>query len=310
MKNVPMKAVAVLSVVASASVTWAAPAAYQTAVMANSPSVYYRFNESNITAGTSTSPATTAADSSGNGYVGNYVGASNPTTVAGYGTDSDNAVTFNGSNQFVQSTDKAFGNSILNSSYEFLFKANAGITSGQPVLFGTANGTGSQQVQAAYIVFNSSAGGSTTPNSLRFYIRTTQNTSGYLNQFAFSAPTLYDGNFHDLLLTYDNGTPGVANSARYTAYIDGTVAYTATATGMSGTVTNFDYYPAFAANDYRTNNGGSFAPVTLDEAALYSTVLTSADALSHAQAAGVPEPASAGLLFGTLCLVGRRRRAR
>lgn len=295
-----------------AAMASAAPSAYQTAVLANSPAVFYRFNEANIVAGTSTAPASTATDYSGNGFLGNYVSnatptPSNPVRVAGAGIGSDNAVSFDGTSQYVQVTDKALGNSMLNASYEFVFKANAGITTGQPVLYGEANGTGTQQVQANYIVLNSNAAGTTTANSVRFYIRTTANSAGFLNQFAFSAPTLYDGNYHDLVITYNNGTAGVAGSATFNAYIDGASVSSQTGTGMNGAVTNFDYYPALAGNDFRSNNGGSYAPVTFDEAAIYSSVLSASDVLLHAQAAGVPEPTAMSLL-GLTAIVGLKRR--
>jgi Concanavalin A-like lectin/glucanases superfamily len=73
---------------------------YSDAVLADSPLLYWRLNE--VTPGTGS-----AADSSGNGRNGTYVGS--PTGVAGLViNDTDLAVQFNGSSQWVTSTYNPF----------------------------------------------------------------------------------------------------------------------------------------------------------------------------------------------------------
>lgn len=226
--------------------------------------------------------------------------------VAGVGTGSDNAVSFNGTTQYVDSPLNNFSTLIANSSYEFVFKTNAGFSTATPyVIFGSANLNSTANISVS---LNSNASGTTTANNIRLFLR---QDNGLSSGFAFVNATLLDGNYHDLLFTYSASPRTVA------AYVDG-VAQTLTAQNANapgiGTTSAFVNDPDFGAN----NNRGTalqFSPVTMDEAALYTTALTSAQALANATAAGtaaaapVPEPATLGALaVAASALVLRRRR--
>ena len=99
----------------------------------------------------------------------------------------------------------------------------------------------------------------------------------------------------------------------FAAYVDG-VAQTMTFTQVNGTIepagfSDFDLPAAFAARNVRGTGTDPFtreANVTLDEVALYGSVLTPAQVASNA--AAVPEPAALSLFAAAGLTLLRRRR--
>jgi hypothetical protein len=287
-----------LGLLMCASVAGAAPISYQTAVLSNSPYAYYRLNEASGTA---------ADDASLNSRDGEYVGG--PTLgAAGAGPASDNATAFSGTGQNVTSANLAgFGSLLAKSSYEFVFKTS--VTNAQMGLGGVLN-TGS--VTAWEISLNRNVAGATSANGVRFFLRDDSNNAigaGFANAGVF------DGRFHHLLFTYDSAG-GATNEDRLKAYLDGVQqALTYGAAGGNsipgtGTFSPFNFATAFASRQNRATTDLRFNG-TLDEAALYDSTLTAADALAHATLI-TPEPAALTLL-ALSSLVGlvtsRRQRA-
>jgi hypothetical protein len=289
----------------------AAPTAYQSQVLSENPSVYCQFNDSGTTA--VDAAAGTTNDLTGNN--GTYVGS--PTEgVAGFGSPSDNAVQLNGSTQYVNSTDTAFGAAVTNSSYEFVFKVNPGYTPGTAGSVADLFGSGKSGAENIQITLgdNGANTGVTTANDIRFFVR---DTGGTNSSISFNNSSWANGSYHDLILTFSyNGTSDTIN-----AYLDG-VLQTQDASFLQAAGTHgfaaFTNDPAFGALD---NNGTQLtapqsgastgAPVTIDEAALYPYALTQAQvSANYGALTSVPEPASLGLVALAGVSLSRRSRSK
>ncbi len=294
-------ALTLLALVAAPCALSAATSDYATAVLANSPYAYYRLGESS---------GTPVADSSGNSHGGSYVNS--PTlSVAGDGAGGDAAVTFNGTNQRVL-TGLAGFNSLGHSSMEFVFgttTATANLT-----LVGTTNAGTST---AFSISTNSNtAGTQTLANSTRIFLRDDAGTSALSASFVSAA--LYSGSYNDLVITFDS-TLGVSGLKVYLNGAAVTLSTATTGTGISATsatstfANSFGFAPTLGANNNR-GTVASFVASTFDEAAFYTSILSSTDVFNHYLAlTAVPEP-STYALFGGLSVGAfafwRRRRAR
>lgn len=255
----------------------AAPAAYQTAVLNNNPYVYYRLGEAS---------GVTATDLSANGLNGTY--ANSPTLgVAGDNGSNggDTSVQFAGASgpgnstaatQWLDSTATGFGSLLGNASFEFVLKTT---TANIETIFGVFNNGSATGVQ---ITLNQNASGTATPlsNAVRVYLRDDGNNA---RGVCFTNSTLFDGNYHHLVVTYAGG-------GTIAAYVD-RVAQTLSAASPAGipgtgTFSNFAFDPMFAARNSRYP-GGSPGTVldqfngTLDEVALYPQVLSAAQVATH-----------------------------
>ncbi|MGB7158523.1 MAG: trypsin-like serine protease [Tepidisphaeraceae bacterium] len=293
-----------------AAAAQAAPVAYQTAVTANSPYAYYRLSDTS-------SPAVATV-----GANGTYTGT--PTfSQAGTGLASDDAVSFDGvstGNDALAANINTFGSQMAQSSYEFVFKVNAGFSSTTiQSLFGVFSKAAN--LPDVNIDLNSRGNDAlgALANTTRLFVRgNNADANGGASIAAhFTNASLYDGNYHHLVFTYDDAQTGVA---AFQAYVDG-VAQTMTFTQVNGSVepagfSDLDADGVFAGRNVRQNPLTTVdreANVTIDEAVLYGNdVLSLSEVQAHATAAGfvvVPEPGSLALAgIAGLGLLARRRK--
>jgi len=243
----------------------AAPAAFQTAVLANSPYLYYELGETS---------GTTATDSSGNSYNGTYTGGYTlGQSGDSAGGTSDDAVSFDGSTGYVLAPAGAegFGADLYNCSFEFVFKT----TSATPeVLAGDAQASG--KVTAQVELNENALGNATLANGVRFYIR---DSAGHVVGWSFVNATVFNGSYHHLVCTF-------AGPTTMAIYVDG-VAQTLTVSTTSGTISSADFGSfspnllTIGANDNHGTPYLAFFNGTIDEAALYPSALTAAQVTAH-----------------------------
>lgn len=308
--------------VALPALSHAAPLAFQTAALANNPYVYFQQND------TASGTGLSLVDSSGNGRNGVFQGA--PTTglpgLPGLDSPSDNAIKYTGpasgaATQYfgVSGTGptglRDFGAALGKSSFEFVVKVNSPATNALQSLFGVFNTGNSTAVEVTlHSAGNDALGANATKT--RLYIR---GDNGVGIGADFSDAKLYDGNYHHLVFTFDSSLvtgSGVTLAGGFAAYLDGiqeTMTLTQVASSPAGIPTNFNSFafdPTFLARNVRGALGSSAvarqADVTLDEAALYTTVLSPSDVAAHV--AALPEPSALCLLgFASVLVMNRRR---
>lgn len=252
----------------------AAPPAYEAAVLSDSPVLYYRFNEST---------GTTADDSSTNMWDGTYV-ASPTLGQAGAGTGSDNAVTLDGSSEYVAVTSTAdngavgasaaIGSMLTNISFEAVFSTT---TTSTDYLFGTAN-TGSTTNFG--LGFNENFGGQT-----RLFLRD-QDGVNILGEF--DIPDVFNGEYQHLIYTYD--ATGATDADRMKAYLNGEeVTLNFRVSGQPDNFINSEFPLLIGAN----NNRGAahrWFDGSIDELAIYDSILTASDAFDRFNALGIVVP--------------------
>jgi len=264
---------------------FAASSDYSAAVLTDNPYLFYRFGESS---------GDVATDTTGNAHDGSYVNGP-ALGAAGAGAGSDTAVAFtSASSQHVSSPMSTFGSLLDGMSLEFVLRTT---TAAQQSLFGAYN-TGSTTALEVTLNDNNIGSSGTLASGVRLYLR---DDSGLQIRTHFVNASLFDGNFHHLVYTYDSAI-GVA------AYLDGVAQTMVSAnTGTAVTFSDFGFTPVFAARNVR-GTLSQYADVTLDEVALYDGALSELQVGAHATF--IPEPGSASLMaLAGIALLARRRRS-
>jgi hypothetical protein len=233
--------------------------AYSSAVLADSPFLYWRLGES---------AGTTAADASGNGRTGTYHATGVTYSVAGgIAGDADTAVTFDGSAGEVHSTAAVVLAAFTVCTIEFWFKwAAAGAFACESSADASVN-TGA---------FWSILQGGTSPWQLLM--------TGGGNQRTGTFPQPSGGVWHHMVNVFNLGGDTLK------AYVDG-VAQTVTPAGTatSGNLGNF------TLNVGSRNQGASLRwNGQMDEFALYSSELSAARVTAHYRAGKLIEGARLG----------------
>jgi len=222
---------------------------YSGAILADAPNIYYRLGES---------AGTTARDSSGHGNNGTYSASGVTLGVAGaIVNDTDTAITLDGTTGFIQETSGAgVPTGFANRSVEAWFKTTSA-TDMPIVAYGTPGVA--NQYFGVYV------------NGTAIEVKT---GAGTTITFPGGA-SLANGAWHHLVVTYDSG----AIAGNLKVYIDGAnfgtqtpAALLTTTLDAAGLEVGKDETPAFF-------NG------SLDEVAIYSTVLATTQ-ISHHYKAG------------------------
>jgi RHS repeat-associated protein len=223
-----------------------ASSAYETAVLADSPSVYYRLGESS---------GTTASDDSGNGYDGTYAASGVTYGVAGaIENDTDTAVTFSGASvNGVTEAGSGLPSGHAARSVEAWFKTTGSF--GALVSYGNNSGSGSN----GWELYES---GSTTICMDANPDQVCATTPYVMNDGAWHyAAATYDGNVG--IVIYLDGQP--IGSGSLSAQPNTTVPDTGLKLGGDGA-------------------GGDKLVGSLDETAIYGSELTSSEIGAHWQA--------------------------
>lgn len=223
---------------------------YATAVLADSPQQYHKFNETGTTS--------TAVDSSGNRDNASYVGG-RTLGVAGAVCGGTTAVKLNGTSGYVSNTNTlpTLGNS---------FSVEAWVQTRGDGVIAMLDASGGGADRGFYVGRDGRAHFVTTTNS---------------GELAYvSSPTsVADDGWHHLVVT--------ATSTRMRIYVDGSqVASTTTSQGSGTTpLAMYGYAPMSAAVTSAPRS--NYFAGSLDEVAVYNTTLSASRVLAHYRA-GVP----------------------
>ena len=277
----------------------AANPTYQAMVQSYAPYFYYELGEAS---------GTNAYDASGHNFTGAYVNGANaapggPTLgVAGdnVGVSSDTAIGLTGSAlQYVLAPQaaEAFGALANSASYEFVYK-----TTDKTDAMSLSSEENSGSSMAVTMVINQNEPqkgpggvGTIDPNNVRFFVRST--TSGNSVTIAISNNAVCDGNYHDIVFTYNSANTGntsVANGSTTwvpnltcAIYFDGVLQTNGFQIAYSGgqppaplvafavpiVIGTETAHSATALADYFTG--------TIDEAVYYTNVLSPAQVLAN-----------------------------
>lgn len=224
---------------------------YESEVLADSPVLYYRLNEAS---------GSTVEDFSGSNRDAAYVNS--PTLGAtGATTDGDDAVTMNGTNQYVTVASSSAGDTALKAmtgSFSLECWVNPSSLSGNRGLFDRyAGGGGTTSVFLFYLV-------GATPT---FIIRNAANSDSTKS----AASGISTGVWTHLVATYDGSTSRI--------YINGTES----GTGLSTTFSSHNRTPILEIGRFVFSN--TYFAGTLDEVAVYPSALSSTRVLDHYNAA-------------------------
>jgi YD repeat-containing protein len=232
-----------------------ASSAYETAALADSPSLYYRLNESS---------GTTATDDSGNSVTGTYPASAITYSVTGaLNGDADTAITTTSGTSAVTASDSSLPSGASARTMEVWLK-----TTSNPA---STSGGGSYTILMLY--GNSSAAGQWA--GLYLFSATSLAFGDGTDTLYFTMPyAINDGTWHQLGVSFDGGST-------VRGLLDGQIVGQQSTSGSPNTVVGN------GANAFHYNldglSGSNALNASLDEAAVYPSALSAADLNAHWQ---------------------------
>jgi len=223
------------------------------AISANSPRIYYKLNETSTT-------TTAVTDSSGGNRSGVYRGTVTKGTAGACVRDTGTAVTFNGSTGYVNYGTTTQTTAAAGYSGAVWFKTTS--TRGGLLLGFGGSATGASTA-VDRVLYMTSAG------RLVFGINNT------VKNTITSTASYNDGAWHHAMVT--------AGPAGMRLYVDGALEASATTT-LTGSYSGFLRLGYDNVAPWPNAPASNFFNGSMDEAAVYLTVLTAADAANHAAA--------------------------
>jgi hypothetical protein len=251
---------------------------FEQEVLDDTPYAYWRFNEAS---------GSTANDDSGNNRDGVYNNSPTLGVTGMGGAGSDDAVGFDGSNDYMNSDISGFGSKMLNSTFEAVFMRKS---SSIGYLFGILNNANVTAVQF-----------SIDDNQSIFYLRDSDYTSTSEWKIPSSQLSIPRNEYVHLMIAIDG------DNSEVNIFLNGDLSASKALSG-DYTFSDFQYdFPVGGRNVRGTNQ--DFLNADIDEFALYDKALTQADAQRHYDAIFViPEPGtvSLGLVFLAVYLIRRK----
>jgi hypothetical protein len=256
MKRTRASVTVLLTTLTLSAAASAAPPAFQAAIQASNPVLYYKFNETSGTTATN-------AGSLGSTHDGTYNGA--PTlgvpTQAG-----DTGITFNGQNDFVESAGVAPASLTGNPSFtaETVVRIPFGATA---------------QFWPPFLHWGSGL----TGKEVYFSLQHNNNDivyAGFYNGGLRSVDTIALGRWHHIVMVRQGGGTDQVGT---TLFIDGV----SVATEADGDLPNNGTTPDVTATTFRVNRAVDFVRFftgSMDELALYDRALTNNEVVAHFQA--------------------------
>lgn len=231
---------------------------YSSEVLADSPLLYWRLGDAS---------GTTAADASGNGRTGTYNGTPTLGATSLLATDSNTAVQFDGTNDYVNRAASLMSAS-AQGSFEFWVKAS---TPGVDAVIMQATGGSAGS-------FTDVRASATVAGNIEVVV----NPSGS-GSVVLSFAGALDNAPHHIVITYNDSTDNVR------AYLDGSLA-DSDIHSVASSVLNISSVGVGA-----TASGSTFFAGVLDEVAIYSSELSSTRVSAH-YLAGAGTPANEAIL--------------
>lgn len=239
--------------------------AFELAVLADSPSIYYRLNE--------TGDDATADDTSGNARHGTYAGTPSQGGV-GISDDAGTSVQFDGTNDALEPT-VAYSPTITNLTQEAWIKTANPMPDALSTIFSWQNSGAGGGIALGI----GSAPGGAGCGQGRLWCGWTE---PFVSEIACSLARIDDGNWHHVACVWD-GTSGVEfnPNGQITIYIDGTADVSGFGSfgNKGGTAPYATDFLMIASTD--AGSWDNFTAITVDEVAVYESALSEARIDAH-----------------------------
>jgi hypothetical protein len=241
---------------------------FEKRVIADNPLVYYRFEDSQSTNGSTAANSADAGVDDGT-YQGGTVHAQGPHGVTALSAPNSQGADFRSSNAYVASTTLGNFGSALGGGFAVEFWINTTDTSGITQPFGTLN-SGTTEALVIDLNRNSSLAGQA--GATDFYVRDGNGS----DLSAHITTDIYDGKWHHLAWIVDDPSTNTMQ-----VFVDGEAqSLTYGRQNSPSTFSDFSF-PVYIGAVNNRGTPGSFSNAAMDEVAVYSASITPTDVEQH-----------------------------